>query len=99
MAEINKALIEHLAELARLELEPSEVERFTADLGKILAHVKELQSVDVKNVLPMTGGTALSNVFRSDEDMQTDAMEVSRRIIAEFPESEGGYNKIPPVFE
>lgn len=99
MAEINKALIEHLAELARLELSEGEAEKFTGELGKILDHVKELQSVDVKNVQPMTGGTALSNVFRSDEDMQTDAMEVSRRVIAEFPESEGGYNKIPPVFE
>ena len=99
MAEINKALAEHLAELARLELAPGEAEKFTGELGKILDHVKELQSVDVKNVAPMTGGTMLVNAFRSDEDPQKDMLEVSRRIVAEFPESEGGYNKIPPVFE
>lgn len=99
MAEINKALIEHLADLARLELDANEAEKFTGELGKILDHVKELQSVDVKNVAPMTGGTALSNVFRSDEEPQIDMIEMSRRVIAEFPESEGGYNKIPPVFE
>jgi len=61
--------------------------------------VKELQSVDTNNIAPMTGGTMLTNAFRSDEEPQTDMMEVSRRIVAEFPESEGGYNKIPPVFE
>ncbi len=99
MAEITKQLVEHLADLARLELGASEAEKFTGELGKILDHVKELQSVDTKNVLPMTGGTMLKNVFRSDEDPQKDMMEVSRRIVAEFPESEGGYNKIPPVFE
>ncbi|MDO8585024.1 MAG: Asp-tRNA(Asn)/Glu-tRNA(Gln) amidotransferase subunit GatC [bacterium] len=99
MAEITKQLVEHLADLARLELDENEAGKFTDDLGKILAHVKELQSVDTKNIAPMTGGTMLTNAFRSDEEPQGDMMEVSRKIIAEFPESEGGYNKIPPVFE
>lgn len=99
MAEIDKKLVEHLADLARLELTEGEAEKFTGELGKILNHVKELQNVNVKDIEPMTGGTELMNVFRADDDVQTDAMEVSRRIIKEFPESEGGYNKIPPVFE
>ena len=39
-----------VAALARLRLEPDEVDRLTTELNEILAHVAELEAVDVSGV-------------------------------------------------
>ncbi len=98
MAEITKALIKKLAKLARLELSSAETEKFTTDLGNILAHVHELESVDTKNVAPMTGGTMLKNVMRDDVAEAVQPKE-QKNIIDAFPDTQGGYLKTPAVFE
>ncbi len=98
MAEITKELVEKLAKLARLELAPTEIEKFTTDLSNILAHVKELESVDTKNVTPMTGGTMLKNVMREDV-REAENEDEKKNIIDAFPDKQGGYLKTPAVFE
>jgi aspartyl-tRNA(Asn)/glutamyl-tRNA(Gln) amidotransferase subunit C len=93
---LNKRDLEHLAKLARIELDPKEEEKLLKDLGNILDHFKELQELDTKNVAPMTGGTDLKNVFRDD----TESENTNRGAGVEaFPEAKDGYLKIPPVFE
>jgi aspartyl-tRNA(Asn)/glutamyl-tRNA(Gln) amidotransferase subunit C len=94
--ELTKHDLKHLAELARIELDPKEEEKLLKDLGKILHHFEELQELGTAEVPPMTGGTDLRNIFRGDADREgtdrgagTDA----------FPEKKDGYLKIPPVFE
>jgi aspartyl-tRNA(Asn)/glutamyl-tRNA(Gln) amidotransferase subunit C len=93
---INKEELEHLAKLARLELEPDEEEKLLADLGNILDHFKELQELDTANVSPMTGGTDLKNVFRDDTERESTNRGAGSDA---FPESKDGYLKVPPVFE
>jgi len=85
-----------LAKLARIELDPKEEKKLLADLEKILDHFKELQALDTKNVLPMTGGTDLMNVFREDDERENTNRGAGTDA---FPESKDGYLKIPPVFE
>lgn len=97
MAEITKKSIEKLAELARLDFTTPEKEKFVADLGNILSHFKELESLDTAGVKPMTGGTSARNVFREDAPLP-DAFAGQKDIIAAFPEERAGYNKVPPVF-
>lgn len=93
---INKDELEHLAKLARIELDPSEEEKLLADLGNILEHFKELQELDTTNVAPMTGGTDLKNIFRDDNER----VSTNRGAGTEaFPESKDGYLKVPSVFE
>lgn len=100
MPEINEKSVQHLADLARLELDAQEAGKLTGDLGKILNYFEELQRLDTANVTPMTGGTALKNVFREDARMSPqDDAEESQKIVGEFPEKEGRYNKVPAVFE
>lgn len=99
MAEINKKSLEHLADLARLELSENESEKFLADLQKILNHFKELQEANTENVQPMTGGTVQKNVTREDEIFAEDHYADAGKIIGQFPEHEKGYLKVPPVFE
>jgi aspartyl-tRNA(Asn)/glutamyl-tRNA(Gln) amidotransferase subunit C len=99
-SEINKHELEHLAKLARIELNPAEEEKLLKDLGAILSYFKELQEVDTSAVEPMTGGTDLRNIFREDSEEDGGRENTNRGAgVDAFPESQNGYLKIPPVFE
>jgi aspartyl-tRNA(Asn)/glutamyl-tRNA(Gln) amidotransferase subunit C len=93
---IGKKELEHLAKLARIELAPGEEEKLLKDLGNILDHFKELNELDTVNITPMTGGTALMNVLREDEERESTNRGAG---VDAFPESKDGYLKVPPVFE
>jgi aspartyl-tRNA(Asn)/glutamyl-tRNA(Gln) amidotransferase subunit C len=93
---INKHELEHLAKLARTELDPKEEEKLLKDLGNILEHFNELKSLDTTAVEPMAGGTDLKNVFRDDAERENTNQGAG---VEAFPESEHGYLKVPPVFE
>ncbi|MBI3589528.1 MAG: Asp-tRNA(Asn)/Glu-tRNA(Gln) amidotransferase subunit GatC [Candidatus Liptonbacteria bacterium] len=93
---INKKVIKHLAELARLELTPREEDRLMKDLQEILAHFEELQKLDTNEVKPMTGGTQLKNAFREDKDRKN---KYAGAGVEAFPDNEKGFLKIPPVFD
>lgn len=95
MTDLNKKTLEHLAELARIELKAGEEEKLLKDLQMILGHFEELQSLDTADVQPMTGGTDLKNIFREDEVGRTDD---TGKGVDSFPESKDGYLKVPPVF-
>lgn len=97
MSEINKKSLEHLADLARLELSDKESEKFINDLQKILDHFQELQTVNTDNVVPMTGGTELKNVFR--EDGVTKSSLGPDLAVEAFPERGKHWLKVPAVFE
>lgn len=93
---INKKVVKHLAELARLELTPKEEERLMKDLQGIVAHFEDLQRVDTSNIKPMAGGTSLRNNFREDEERKN---KYAGAGVEAFPDKENGFLKIPRVFE
>ena len=93
---IDKKTLEHLAALARIELDPKKEKKLLGDLEKLLAHFEELKTVDTEEVESMAGGAALTNVFRDDGDSPRLPNEAALRA---FPEKEKGFLKIPPVFE
>jgi len=96
MSAIGKRELEHLAKLARIELDPREEEKLLKDLGNILDYMKELQELDTADVPPMAGGTELKNIFRDDAERENTNRGAG---VEAFPEKESGYLKIPPVFE
>lgn len=93
---ITKHELEHLAKLARIELDPKEEDKLIKDLDSILGYFKELQELDTANVAPMTGGTDLRGVFRNDTDRENTDRGAG---VEAFPESKDGFLKVPPVFE
>jgi len=93
---IDKKQLNHLADLARLNLNADEETKFLKDLGDILNYFTELQKVYTENVPPMNGGTGLQNIFR--EDVGEPTFTDTDKIRAEFPESDKGYLKVPHVF-
>jgi aspartyl-tRNA(Asn)/glutamyl-tRNA(Gln) amidotransferase subunit C len=57
----------YIARLARLELTPEEVDRFTPQLNRVLAHAAELAEVDVGGVPPVGGVSEWPAPLRPDE--------------------------------
>jgi aspartyl-tRNA(Asn)/glutamyl-tRNA(Gln) amidotransferase subunit C len=92
---INKKTLEHLAELARIELTPYEEERFLKELESVLGHFEELKAVDTSNVSPLAGGTSEINKMRADVERESTNLGAGKDA---FPDGERGFLKIPPVF-
>ena len=55
------------AQLARLSLEPAEIELFTRQLNDILDYVAKLQELDTEGVPPLAHVIPVFNVLREDE--------------------------------
>ena len=55
-----------VALLARLRLEPHELDVFTGQLNQIVGFVEQLQELDTKDVEPLAHGVEVRNVFRDD---------------------------------
>jgi len=106
---INKQTLEKLAELARIEISENKPphqtklwcggkeEKLLSDLKAILGHFDELKEVDVSDMKPMAGAVELINIFREDESIKSEAEAID--LIESFPEKEGRFLKVPPVFE
>lgn len=102
---ITKKDLKHLAELARIDFSAGggsfsggragEEKKLIKDLSNILDYFKELQDLNTDKVEPMTGGTDLRNILR--EDILEKENETGKGKEA-FPEEEGDYLKVPPVF-
>jgi aspartyl-tRNA(Asn)/glutamyl-tRNA(Gln) amidotransferase subunit C len=88
--------INHLLELARIELSSQEKEKIILDLEKILDYVKQLQELDTTGVEPMTGGTSLQNICREDEIYEQKENDQLKNSALDIEE---GYFKVPSIFE
>lgn len=67
MSKLTREDVLKLAQLARLELDDDEIERYRKELSDILQYVEQLSSVDVDGLKPTNQVTGLTNVTRPDE--------------------------------
>jgi len=58
--------VRHVAQLARLDLQPQEVELFTRQLNDILDYMEKLKELDTSGVKPMAHVLPVANAFRKD---------------------------------
>jgi aspartyl-tRNA(Asn)/glutamyl-tRNA(Gln) amidotransferase subunit C len=96
MASIDKKELEHLADLARLELDPAAEEKFLTDFQSILDHFNELSELKPR---PISGLKQRRVVLREDEATQPEHFTNQEKVIEAFPDKEGTLLKIPPIFE
>lgn len=68
--------IEYIANLARLELTPDEIERYGRELSAVLGYVEQLQDVNTDNILPCAQVTGQENIWREDEAKPWNEAEV-----------------------
>ncbi|MDP3947138.1 MAG: Asp-tRNA(Asn)/Glu-tRNA(Gln) amidotransferase subunit GatC [bacterium] len=92
---ISKKTLEYLAELARVKFDGHSEEKLLADLARILDYFAELNEVSTEGVLPMTGGTRITNATRRDGEALDDDLGKG---VGAFPEAQGGFLKVPSVF-
>ena len=71
--------IKKLGELARLEIEPNEVDDLTAKLSGIVAFVAQLQATDTSSVEPMAHPLSQTQRLREDRVTESDAHELYQR--------------------
>ena len=58
--------VRHVALLARLRLEPDELQTYTAQLNAIVDYIARLEELDTAGVEPLAHGIEVRNVFRDD---------------------------------
>jgi aspartyl-tRNA(Asn)/glutamyl-tRNA(Gln) amidotransferase subunit C len=64
---LDRAMVEHIAELAKLQLTDEEIERYAEQLSEILAYAERLQALDTDDIPPTASVLPLRNVLRPDE--------------------------------
>jgi aspartyl-tRNA(Asn)/glutamyl-tRNA(Gln) amidotransferase subunit C len=57
----------HVARLARLELDESELERMAGELSAVLEHVDRIRELDLEGVQPTSHAVDVAGVMRPDE--------------------------------
>jgi aspartyl-tRNA(Asn)/glutamyl-tRNA(Gln) amidotransferase subunit C len=91
---ITKQEVLYVANLARLEIDESAVEKFAGQIGDILAYVDQLKQVDTAGVRPTSHALALTNAFREDLETRHLPREDS---LANAPQQDDGNFLVPKV--
>ena len=66
--EVDRKLLEHVAQVARLKLTEEEIKKFLPQLKEVLEFFSKLQEVDTENVKPSFHPVELKNVMREDSE-------------------------------
>jgi aspartyl-tRNA(Asn)/glutamyl-tRNA(Gln) amidotransferase subunit C len=67
MPALTRKEVEEIALLARLHLDPSELDKIQGELGAILEHFAALAQVDTTDIAPMTHAVPMDLRLRPDE--------------------------------
>lgn len=93
---IDRAAVDHVARLARLDLTDEERERMRAELTQILEHAERIQALDLDGVPPTSHSVSIRNAMRPDE--VTPSLEPDE-VLRNAPEVEDGRIKVPRIIE
>lgn len=88
--------VEHVADLARLELSEQEKAVYTEQLNAILKYAGQLDALDTEGVEPTSHAVPLFNVMREDEVRPSLPLE---QVLLNAPDHEDGQFKVPAVLE
>lgn len=93
---LSKEQVVHVANLARLELAPNDLDRFTDQLNQIVGHVESLKKLDTDKIEPTAHAIPVANVFRED---RTRTEETREKTLGQAPDRNGNFYKVPKVIE
>lgn len=88
--------VEHVANLARLNLTEEEKIKFTKEMKEIIGFANKLNELDTKGIEPSAHVIPMNNVFREDKVEPSYDRE---KIISNAPTSENGCFKVPKIVE
>ena len=103
-AGVSEADVTHVADLANLELTPSELPRMVRDLNAILGYIAELNELQTADVPPMAQVSEALGLAPAvaGESLRPDVITpcLDRAVVmAEAPETDGRFFKVPKVIE
>jgi aspartyl-tRNA(Asn)/glutamyl-tRNA(Gln) amidotransferase subunit C len=93
---ITKDVIEYVAHLGRLELDPQEVDLYTAQIDRILQYMDTLNRLDTEGIEPTSHAVPIACVMREDEAKESFSVDAS---VQNAPERKGSFFKVPPIIE
>lgn len=88
--------VEHVAELARLELTDEEKAAYAEQLGAILDYANKLQELNTDDVPPTSRVLPIKNVMREDEVRPSWPIE---QVMLNAPDEEDGQFRVPAVLD
>lgn len=93
---VDHAIVRHIARLARLRMDDSEIEAMVPELNAILGWVEQLGEVDTSGVEPLA--TVIANRLRLRDDVVDDG-NCREAVLANAPSAEHGFFVVPKVIE
>jgi aspartyl-tRNA(Asn)/glutamyl-tRNA(Gln) amidotransferase subunit C len=93
---LTKPEVQHVATLARLQLEDDEIDDVVEKLSRIVAFVDQLQAVATDDVLPMAHPLNMAQRLRADDVTESDQRDFVQE---NAPSTEEGYYLVPKVLE
>ena len=94
MKRISSDEVKKVAQLARLELNESEINQHAEQLEKILEYIKQLEKINTENIPCTTRAIEVVNVLRKDEKKN---YENSEEILDLAPSRENKFFKVPKI--
>ena len=96
--------VRHVAELASLELTADELPHMAKDLNEVLGYIAQLNELDTREVPPMAQASEVLGLAAAEqgESLRRDAVLPSLdrgAVMAEAPETDGRFFKVPKVIE
>ncbi|CDE24657.1 aspartyl/glutamyl-tRNA(Asn/Gln) amidotransferase subunit C [Clostridium sp. CAG:440] len=96
MQEVSKEEILHIANLARLNLEEDEIEKYRENLQDILNFANVVNNAPVEGLDVTIGANEAKNVFRKDE---IKVFEDTESLLQNAPSQEQNMFKLPKVIQ
>ena len=84
--------VHHVARLARLELTPGEVERYSGELSKVLDWIELIGELELEDVPPTSHVIDVENALREDEPRPSMPVE---RALQSAPDAALGGFRVP----
>jgi aspartyl-tRNA(Asn)/glutamyl-tRNA(Gln) amidotransferase subunit C len=93
---ITREEVLYVADLARLDLDESAIDKFAEQIGDILEYIELLNRVETKGVKPTSHAISLTNAFR--DDIEKEHLD-RKAVLANAPQKEDGNFVVPKVIE
>ncbi len=94
MNRISSQEVKKVAQLARLELNESEIQKHAEQLEKILGYIKQLEKINTENIPCTSRAIEVVNVLRKDENKN---YENSEELLDLAPSRENKFFKVPKI--
>lgn len=96
--------VQHVSELASLELTPEELPKLAKNLNEILGYIAQLNELDTRETPPMAQASEVLGLAAAGhgEALRADGILPSTdraEVMGDAPETDGRFFKVPKVIE